>query len=133
MAAAESTTRVTSPVTTRPREVRTITILHIISARPSKQPLMVRTPSSRYIWSSAPILLLEDQIKDIIIFAASSCSLWRWATSGGFNDRVPQPQMFRQHSRLVNSAAVILRAASRQMVPPPWLRRWRLWGRQFVQ
>jgi hypothetical protein len=36
----------------------TILLLHIISARPSKQPLMVRTvvPSSRYILSSAPIL-----------------------------------------------------------------------------
>jgi hypothetical protein len=48
-----------------PGEARTILLLHVISARPFKQRLMV--PSSRYIWSSAPILFLQEQIKDIII------------------------------------------------------------------
>jgi hypothetical protein len=47
-------------------QVRTILLLHIISARPSKQSLMVRTFLKVYI-SSAPILFLQEQIKDIII------------------------------------------------------------------
>jgi hypothetical protein len=50
-----------------PGEARTILLLHIISARPSKQPFMVRT--SRYVWSSAPILFLQEQIKDIVVMA----------------------------------------------------------------
>ena len=42
-----------------PGEAGTILLLHIISARPSK--------SSRYIWSSVPILFLQEQITDITI------------------------------------------------------------------
>ena len=36
-------------------EARTILLLNVISARPSKQPLLWYVPSSRYIWSSGPI------------------------------------------------------------------------------
>jgi hypothetical protein len=41
-------------VRSRPGEARTILLFHIIGARPSKQPLMVRT-FLRYIWISDPI------------------------------------------------------------------------------
>jgi hypothetical protein len=58
-----------------PGEARTILLLYIIRTRPSKQSLVARpskqsllyVPSSRYIWNLAPILFLQEQLKDIII------------------------------------------------------------------
>jgi hypothetical protein len=50
-----------------PGEARTILLLHIISVRPSKQPLMVRTFLKVYMELSSYFLFLQEQIKDIII------------------------------------------------------------------
>jgi GTPase involved in cell partitioning and DNA repair len=50
-----------------PGEARTILLLHIISVRPSKQPLMVRTFLKVYMELGSYFLLLQEQIKDIII------------------------------------------------------------------
>jgi hypothetical protein len=48
-------------------EARTILLLHIISVRPSKQPLMVRTFLKVYMELGSYFLFLQEQIKDIII------------------------------------------------------------------
>jgi hypothetical protein len=48
-------------------EARTILLLHIISVRPSKQPLMVRTFFKVYMELCSSFLFLQEQIKDIII------------------------------------------------------------------
>ncbi len=50
-----------------PGEARTILLLHIISARPSKQPLMVRNVLKVYMELDSSFLFLQEQIKDIII------------------------------------------------------------------
>ena len=51
-----------------PGEARTILLLHIISASPSKQPLMVRAFLKVYMeLGSSVFLFLQEQIKDIII------------------------------------------------------------------
>ena len=50
-----------------PGEARTILLLHIISVRPSKQPLMVRNFLKVYMELSSYFLFLQEQIKDIII------------------------------------------------------------------
>ncbi len=50
-----------------PGEARTILLLHIISVRPSKQPLMVRTFLKIYMELGSSFLFLQGQIKDIII------------------------------------------------------------------
>ena len=50
-----------------PGEARTILLLHIISVRPSKQPLMVRTFLKVYMELGSSFLFLQEQIKDIII------------------------------------------------------------------
>ncbi len=50
-----------------PGEARTILLLHIISAGPSKQPLMVRTFLKVYMELGSSFLFLQEQIKDIII------------------------------------------------------------------
>jgi hypothetical protein len=50
-----------------PGEGRTILLLHIISVRPSKQPLMVRTFLEVYMDLGSYFLFLQEQIKDIII------------------------------------------------------------------
>ena len=50
-----------------PGEARTILLLHIISIRPSKQPLMVRTFLKVYMELGSSFLFLQEQIKDIII------------------------------------------------------------------
>ena len=50
-----------------PGEARTILLLHIISVRPSKQPLMVRTFLKVYMELGSYLLFLQEQIKDIII------------------------------------------------------------------
>jgi uncharacterized membrane protein len=53
-----------------PGEARTILLLHIISVRPSKQPLMVRTFLKVYMELGSYFLFLQEQIKDIIINTA---------------------------------------------------------------
>jgi hypothetical protein len=50
-----------------PGAARTILIFHIISARSSKQPLMVRTFLKVYMELGSYFLFLQEQIKDIII------------------------------------------------------------------
>jgi hypothetical protein len=50
-----------------PGAARTILFFHIISARPSKQPLMVRTFLKVYMELGSYFLFLQEQIKDIII------------------------------------------------------------------
>ena len=55
-----------------PGEARTILLLHVISARPSKQPLMVRTFLKVY---SSYFLFLQEQTKDNIITICVSVSL----------------------------------------------------------
>jgi hypothetical protein len=50
-----------------PGEARTILLLHIISVRPSKQPLMVRTFLKVYMELGSSFLFLQEHIKDIII------------------------------------------------------------------
>ena len=49
---------------------RTILLLHIISVRPSKQPLMVRTFLKVYMELGSFFLFLQEQMKDIIIISA---------------------------------------------------------------
>ena len=51
-------------------EARTILLLHIISVRPSKQPLMVRTFLKVYMELGSYFLFLQEQIKDNIIICA---------------------------------------------------------------
>ncbi len=58
-----------------PGEARTILLLHIISVRPSKQPLMVRTFLKVYIELGSYFLFLQEQIKDIIIWVALTVQL----------------------------------------------------------
>ena len=56
-----------------PGEARTILLLHIISVRPSKQPLMVRTLVLKvYMELGSYFLFLQEQIKDIIIICSRS-------------------------------------------------------------
>jgi hypothetical protein len=78
-----------------PGEARTILLLHIISVRPSKNPIMVwYVPSSRYIWSSAPIFFLQEQIEDIIILMIIinvSITLPRAGPNGRISERNPKP------------------------------------------
>ena len=50
-----------------PGVARTILLFHIISARPSKQPLMVRAFLKVYMELVSYFLFLQEQIKDIII------------------------------------------------------------------
>jgi uncharacterized membrane protein len=58
-----------------PGEARTILLLHIISVRPSKQPLMVRTFLKVYMELGSYFLFLQEQIKDIIIIERECCLL----------------------------------------------------------
>jgi hypothetical protein len=57
-----------------PGEARTILLLHIISARPSKQPLMVRSFLKVYMELGSYFLFLQEQIKDIIITVVLSAA-----------------------------------------------------------
>jgi hypothetical protein len=57
-----------------PGEARTILLLHIISAGPSKQPLMVRTFLKVYMELGSYFLFLQEQIKDIIIITTTIMS-----------------------------------------------------------
>ena len=52
-----------------PGEARTILLLHMISARPSKQPLMVLTFLKVYMELGSSFLFLQEQIKDMIIIS----------------------------------------------------------------
>ena len=52
-----------------PGAARTILLFHIISARPSKQPLRVRTFLKVYMELGSYFLFLQEQIKDIIIIS----------------------------------------------------------------
>jgi hypothetical protein len=52
-----------------PGEARTILLLHIISVRPSKHPLMVLTFLKVYMELGSYFLFLQEQIKDIIIIS----------------------------------------------------------------
>ena len=51
----------------RPGAARTILLSHIISARPSKQPLMVRTFLKAHMELGSYFLFQQEQITDIII------------------------------------------------------------------
>ena len=53
-----------------PGEARIILIFHIISVRPSQQPLMVRTVLKVYMELGSYFLFLQEQIKDIIIICS---------------------------------------------------------------
>ena len=55
-----------------PGAARTILLFHIISARPSKQPLMVRTFLKVYMELGSYFLFLQEQIKDNIIIWSSA-------------------------------------------------------------
>ena len=57
-----------------PGAARTILLFHIISARPSKQPLMARTFLKVYMELGSIFLFLQEQIKDIIIMSVSQTS-----------------------------------------------------------
>ena len=61
-----------------PGEARTILLLHIISVRPSKQPLMLRTFLKVYMELGSSFLFLQEQIKDIIICI---CLVFRFISS----------------------------------------------------
>jgi hypothetical protein len=75
-----------------PGEARTILLLHIISVRPSKQPLMVRTFFKVYMELGSYFLFLQEQIKDIIIIITQpptarhpSLTMWLrcvWGSAG---------------------------------------------------
>ena len=56
----------------RPGAARTILLSHIISARPSKQPLMVRTFLKVYMELGFYFLFLQEPMKDIIIIQTKS-------------------------------------------------------------
>jgi hypothetical protein len=63
----ENALREGCPGTTTGVSHRTILLLHIISVRPSKQPIMVRTFLKVYMELGSYFLFLQEQIKDIII------------------------------------------------------------------
>ncbi len=65
-----------------PGEARTILLLHIISVRPSKQPLMVCTLLKVYMELGSYFLFLQEQIKDIIIFCVRSPPAPRGSRAG---------------------------------------------------
>ena len=54
-----------------PGSARTILLVHIISARPFTQPLIVRTFLKVYMELGSYFLFLQEQIKDIIIIIDS--------------------------------------------------------------
>ena len=57
-----------------PGAARTILLFHIISAGPSKQPLMVRPFLKVYMELGSYFLFLQEQIKDIIIICRKEFS-----------------------------------------------------------
>ena len=65
---AEYTTRIINAL----NELPVYYLLHIISVRPSKQPLMVRTFLKVYMELGSSFSFLQEQIKDIIIIVIIS-------------------------------------------------------------
>jgi hypothetical protein len=65
-----------------PDAARTILLFHIISARPSKQPLMVCTFLKVYMELCSSFLFLQEQIKDIIIISFTSAWMGRLVHTG---------------------------------------------------
>ena len=59
-----------------PGEARTILLLHIISVRPSKQPLMVLNFLKVYTELGSYFLFLQEQIKDIIIINNQATAIY---------------------------------------------------------
>ena len=57
-----------------PGAARTILLFHIISTRPSKQPLMVRTFLKVYMELGSYFLFLQEQIKDFMFYNKQSRS-----------------------------------------------------------
>ncbi len=57
---------------------RTELFVHIISARPSKQPLMVRTFLKVYMELGSYALFLQEQIKDIIMSGIGDVRVFPW-------------------------------------------------------
>ncbi len=54
-----------------PGAARTILLFHFVSARPSKQPRMVRTFLKVYMELVSYVLFLQEQIKDIIRYCSN--------------------------------------------------------------
>jgi len=88
-------------VRSRPGTARTILLSHIISARPSKQPLMVRTFLKVYMELGFYFLFLQEQIKDIIIMQSKrSCCWLQMAFSGCFWQATQCVQLARGEPQL---------------------------------
>jgi hypothetical protein len=94
----------------------------VLCARPSKQPLMVRTFLKEYMELGSYFLFLQEQVKDIIIcfFSASLSWSWRslrrWCISPNDSASAPSP------SSSSSSATVAVPCAGsrpRQYPPPP--------------
>ena len=77
-----------------PGEARTILLLHIISVRPSKQPLMVRTFLKVYMELGSYFLFLQEQIKDIIIERVCCFLVLDSVTSTPQWIRQPRPRVY---------------------------------------
>jgi hypothetical protein len=77
-----------------PGEARTILLFHTISARPSKQPRMVRTFLKVYMELGSYFLFLQEQIKDIII-SRGTCRVGLRRRGGWRRGRGPQPAVWR--------------------------------------
>jgi len=90
-----------------PGEARTILLLHIISVRHSKQPLMVRTFLKVYMELGSSFLFLQEQIKDIIIIIGTAYQLRRELREAKpcNNNKVPMPNSLHGHE---NSFLIIL-------------------------
>ena len=78
-----------------PGEARTLLLVHIISARPSKQPLMVRTFLKVYMELGSYFLFLQEQIKDIIITGKGSSGGGRrgWCEEWHHHQRMFAPDL----------------------------------------
>ena len=81
-----------------PGAARTILLFHIISARPSKQPLMVRTFLKVYMELGSYFLFLQEQIKDIIITKVKATTEAKQQGSGCLTNG-SQPQAHRRKHR----------------------------------
>jgi hypothetical protein len=73
-----------------PGAARAILLFHIVSARPSKQPLVVRTFLKVYMELGSYFLFLQEQIKDIIIITTSD--QWHRPTTSA---SIPKSLAFR--------------------------------------
>ena len=91
-----------------PGSARTILLFHIISASPSKQPLMVRTFLKVCMELGSYFLFLQEQIKDIIIITCEciqdTCELKTMVLvcldfCGGFRAGVPEISRTRVRAR----------------------------------